>query len=116
MVNGEVLDVAEGCSGIRSFQSSAMAALCLGELLRLGAVKRILLLLGGLGLAVVLNAGRIVVLARIAHRQGGEASDQAHDTVGFWVLVLTYGGISACAWILARVRRQRTVVRTVDPT
>lgn len=112
VVKGELMDVAEGCSGIRSFQSSAMAGLCLGELLRLNVVKRIVLVLMSLGLAIVCNSGRIFVLARITYDESMEASDAAHDSVGFWVLVFTYGGISLVAWLLTRARK-RKVVRSV---
>lgn len=114
VVKGELLDVAEGCSGIRSFQSSAMAAICLGELLRLTAGRRVLLVAIGIVLATVCNAGRVFVLARIAHDEGRAASDAAHDSVGFWVLLLTYGGISLGAWLLSQWGQgKRSVIRKV---
>lgn len=116
VANGEFLDVAEGCSGIRSFQGSIMAGFCLGELLRLPAVKRLLLVIGALGLAVLCNAGRIAALTRIAYGEGREAMDAAHDAVGYWALIVTYAGVALAAWLLARsVRHGNKVTRTIAP-
>ena len=72
------------------------------------------LLLLAVGIAVVCNAGRIFILARIAYDEGKDAMDAAHDGVGFWVLILTYGGISLAAWGLGHVAAgKRSVVRKV---
>ncbi len=73
IVKGEILDVAEGCSGIRSFQSSAMAALCLGELLRLSLFRRLALIALALALAIACNAGRIVILALVELPELGQS-------------------------------------------
>jgi exosortase/archaeosortase family protein len=91
-----------------------MAALCLGELLRLSVPRRAILLAAGIASATVWNAGRIFVLGRIAYDEGSAASEAAHDAVGLWVLVLTYGGISLCAWLLTLTRgKRRSIVRLV---
>ena len=115
IVKGELFDVAEGCSGIRSFQSSLMAGVCLGELLLLSWRRRILLVLGAFLLAIVCNGGRIFWLARIAYERGRDASDAAHDSVGVWALLGTYGGISLVAWgLLVVFPKSNRVKRTIQ--
>ncbi|NNM28810.1 MAG: exosortase/archaeosortase family protein [Akkermansiaceae bacterium] len=114
IVNGELLDVAEGCSGIRSFQASIMAGLCLGEMLRFSPSRRVLIVLGAVALAVAGNAARIFLLARTAHDGGRAAMDAAHDTIGLWMLFGTYAGLALLAWLLARFRPPgKVVVRQV---
>lgn len=83
LTHGDVnVEVAEGCSGIRSLQSLVMASLFFGEMFRLSFGKRLVLLaLGGL-LAIVGNTCRAVVLAKIKFGQGIDAFESAHDMVG----------------------------------
>ncbi|MGJ8696682.1 MAG: exosortase/archaeosortase family protein [Verrucomicrobiaceae bacterium] len=96
------LDIAEGCSGIRSFQSSAAAALFLGEICRGAWWQRLVLLAGGLLLAVVGNVFRVFMLGRIANHETEEAVEAAHDPVGLVVLLIVYGGVSFLAWWIHR--------------
>ena len=56
-VSSGVVGVEEACSGVRSLQTTLMAALFLGELLRFGIARRFVLLGSGLVLAFVCNAG-----------------------------------------------------------
>lgn len=98
IVNNEVFDVGEGCSGIRSFQSCVMASLALGELYRLSAAKRVGLLLSSLLLAITVNAVRVVVLVRGAFDRGSEGMKAYHDSVGVWATIITYLAIGLMAW------------------
>lgn len=100
IVQGEILDVAEGCSGIRSFQSCIVAALALGELARFSVTRRLVLLVLSLGLAVVTNSLRVFVLVQTAHREGRESMDAAHDGIGFWTTIITFSTIALVAWLL----------------
>jgi exosortase len=99
---GSMVDVTEGCSGIRSIQSSVMAGLALGELFRTTIAKRVILLIIAIVLAFVGNAARIFVLGRLAFESGIDAVNQAHDPVGFAVLCLVYGGVALIAWPLTQ--------------
>lgn len=100
IVNRESVDVAEGCSGIRSFQSCLATGFVLGELQRLSLVRRGLLLLGSVALALVINSFRVVTLVRITYNEGKAAMDAAHDQIGLWAAVATYLLIAVFAWLL----------------
>src|SRR2546423_377825 len=56
-----VVGIDEACSGIRSFQSTLMAALFLGELYLLKWHRRLLLLVGGVALSFCLNVVRTLI-------------------------------------------------------
>ncbi len=99
---GAMIDVTEGCSGIRSIQSGFMAGLALGELFRTTIVKRVILLILALTLGFVGNAARIFFLGQLAFEKGTDAVNQAHDSVGFAVLCFVYGGVALIAWPLTQ--------------
>lgn len=86
----EAVDVTDGCSGIRSFQSLIMGALFIGELLLLSLPKRLVLLLVAVCCAVVINTGRAYTLAVIHFQQGKAAAAAAHDFIGhtaYWLSI-----------------------------
>jgi exosortase len=101
--------VNEACSGIRSLQSSIMAALFVGDLTLRRTGWKIFFLLAGVALAVVGNLGRALFLALTAYHHGADALKQVHDTAGWTVLGFTFVGVSILAWIV--VRLERTVSR-----
>jgi exosortase/archaeosortase family protein len=111
VVDGKLLDVTEGCSGIRSFQSCIMAALALGELRRFAIPRRLVLLVLALAMAIIANATRIVILTRIAYTEGHAAMAKAHDGVGLWTAFVTYILVGVLAWFLGLVVRKK--VKTV---
>ena len=80
-MSGQV-EVTEGCSGIRSFQSLVVSALFFGELFRLRVLPRIFLVGIGILAGFATNAGRAVTLSVISIERGDEAFDRAHDPVG----------------------------------
>ncbi len=53
-------------------------------------------------LAVVLNSLRVFTLVQIAHKNGRQEMNTAHDTVGFWTMIATFSSIALVAWLLAR--------------
>ncbi len=79
---GEVVQVTEGCSGIRSAQSFLMAALFFGEWMELRSAGRWLMVAAGLITAWVLNVARATSLAWIRFERGDEAFAAAHDLAG----------------------------------
>ncbi|MGE9270455.1 MAG: exosortase/archaeosortase family protein [Verrucomicrobiales bacterium] len=86
---GIVVEVTEGCSGFRSFQSMVMCSLFFGELFTLKWTPRILLVVIGILAATVMNTIRSMALAQIRFDEGVEAFDAAHDNVGYLAFALS---------------------------
>jgi exosortase len=97
---GEVVQVTDGCSGIRSAQSFLMASLFFGEWFSLRVGRRVILLLGGLLAAWVLNVTRASSLAVIRTRYGEEAFDGWHDGAGLIAFVIGSGILYGLATML----------------
>ena len=95
-VSTGVLGVDEACSGIRSFQSTLMAALFLGELYLLRVPIRLLLIVAGLGAAFLLNVCRTLILTWQANAHGLSAIDKWHDPAGFTIAIACFGVL----WLL----------------
>jgi len=92
-----VVGIDEACSGIRSFQSTLMAALFLGELYLLKWHRRILLLVGGVALSFCLNVVRTLILTWHASTAGLSALGKWHDPAGMMIFLLSF----ACLWAIA---------------
>jgi exosortase len=99
--NGIPLQVSDGCSGIRSFQSGIFAGFVLGEFLRLATVSRILLFASGLGLAFLMNGFRVIYLVRHAVAHPDADLQKIHDISGYVSLSLTFILIAGAGWLLA---------------
>jgi exosortase len=93
----DVVEVTDGCSGIRSFQSLVMVALFFGELFFLPLGRRIALIaLAGLS-AVAFNTLRAWWLAHVHFAGGPEAAAAAHDRIGHTTFILS----AATLWLSA---------------
>jgi len=101
--NGIPLQVSDGCSGIRSFQSGIFAGFALGEFLRLPLVSRLLLLASGLGFAFLMNGCRVIYLVRHAVAHPESDLDKVHDMTGYVTLTITFLLIAGTGWLLARI-------------
>lgn len=84
-----MVSVEEACSGVRSFQSTIMGAIFLGELLRFSALTRVGLLLAGSCFALFFNFCRTLVLTIISAEHGAEVMERWHDPAGYMVFVLS---------------------------
>ena len=102
-VGSEVLGVDDACSGIRSFQSSIMAALFLGELYALRWGYRISLVLIGLIAAYAFNILRMLILSIAVANGGTDALDKLHDPAGFAILIATIGVLWLICWVLQQI-------------
>jgi exosortase len=102
--HGNLIEVATGtvgvdeaCSGIRSFQSSLMAGLLMGELYLLRAWARA----GLVGLALLLafgfNVVRTLILTWQANAHGVSAVDRWHDSAGMTITIACF----FCLWAVA---------------
>jgi exosortase len=101
-IRDQIVGVNEACSGIRSLQTMLMAGFLLGELSRLNWRRRLVLLGGGLAVAMVANVFRSGILVWIAARQGTAALDRYHDSAGISVLLIIFAGL---LWINSRLAR-----------
>lgn len=102
-VGTDMLGVDDACSGIRSFQSSIMAALFLGELFTLRWGCRLFLVVLGLFAAYALNILRMIILSIAVANGGAAALDKLHDPAGFAILVLTMGVLWFFCWALQKL-------------
>lgn len=102
--NGTV-GIDEACSGIRSLQSTIMASLFIGYLGLQKNALRVVLLLSGIGLAVLGNLIRSLYLCLTAHSRGLDAIAKVHDAAGWSILAFTATGVVLLAWLLSRVEK-----------
>jgi exosortase len=111
--NGKV-GVDEACSGVRSLQSSIMAALFIGDLTLRRTGWKVFFALGGIALAVAGNFARSLYLSTTAYRHGTEALKAIHDAAGWSVLAFTACGLVLLAMLVGRLEAL-TTPRTEEP-
>lgn len=92
--------VEEACSGVRSLQTTLMISLFMGELLRFGMIRRVILLAGGLFVAFLCNAGRAFFLVWVSAKSGTDEVAKWHDNVGLAVLLSSLAGVGILCAIL----------------
>ena len=85
-----MIEVSDACSGVRSLQSTLMAALCLGEVRRFSFRRRVILVAIGVALALILNVARNFFLALVANRMGLGAIKAWHDSAGWGIFLLSF--------------------------
>ncbi|MGE3309536.1 MAG: exosortase/archaeosortase family protein [Limisphaerales bacterium] len=108
--------VDEACSGIRSLQSSIMAALFISDLTLKRTGAKVFFFIAGVALAVAGNFGRSLFLSLTAANRGIQAVDGVHDTAGWSVLLFTAAGIGTLAWWVARTeKRLAAEIRSKSP-
>jgi exosortase len=115
--HGNVIEVGSGmvgindaCSGIRSFQSSIMISLFLGEFYRFNWQRRLLLLPIGAGIALGLNVCRTSLLTWLAASKGIGAIAQYHDETGMTILLVCTAFLWGAAWFM-NCRRNAKLVK-----
>jgi exosortase len=96
-VNTGVVSIDEACSGIRSLQSTVMAALFLGELYLLRPQRRGFLIVSGLVAAFCFNVLRTLILTWQASFSGIAALEKWHDPAGIMIFLACFG----CLWAMA---------------
>ncbi|MES2568858.1 MAG: exosortase/archaeosortase family protein [Verrucomicrobiota bacterium] len=93
---GEV-SVEDACSGIRSLAGTLMSAVFIGEFYRLAGRHRLLLLSGGIVVALGLNFVRALFLSWMVALHGVKAIGRWHDSAGLLIFgisfaILWFGG------------------------
>ena len=111
--HGNVIEVASGivgideaCSGIRSFQSSLMISLFMGEFYRLGLWRRLILVPTAFLLAFLFNVCRTAFLTWVAAKKGVAAIAVYHDQAGLTILVACIASVWVLTWLLMRSGRR----------
>lgn len=104
--NGIPLQVSEGCSGIRSFQSSIFAAFVIGEFLRLHWLSRLVTIVAGAAFAFIGNSARVVYLVRHAFKHGEENLQKLHDVSGYVSLTITLAAIIVFALLIDKLQSE----------
>jgi exosortase len=88
-LHGMTVEVADGCSGLRSFQSFVMATWFFVELQRLRPPGALTLLGIACSVAFVVNTARAYALASIRFNHGESAFNQAHEWLGLLAFALS---------------------------
>lgn len=113
VLHGLTVEVTDGCSGVRSFQSFVMATWFFAELQRLTVVRAMTLLLYACGIAFVINAVRTFALAEIRFVRGEDAFHSAHDLLGLLAFLVSGAFFYFISGKLSEKPR-RKVVRTLQ--
>ena len=109
-VGAGMVGIDEACSGIRSFQSSLMISLFLGELYRLTVFRRAALCVTGFFLAFLFNFARTLFLVSVAAKNGVDAISQWHDPAGVGLTAACLLGL----WAVGMALRRHEVGVTTD--
>jgi len=109
-VTAGVIGVEEACSGIRSFQSTLMAGLLMGELYRFRLLPRVALLSLGLVMAFGFNLVRTLFLTWQASVNGVASISKWHDSAGLTILVICFFAL----WLSARWMRSRWSIDSME--
>lgn len=103
-----VLGIDDACSGIRSLQSSIMAALLFGEMYRCSWFRRGSLVAVGIVLAFAFNLVRALILAWQASHSGVVAVERWHDPAGYAIAVACFLSL----WLISSLAGSRIVTTT----
>ncbi len=95
-----LVGVNEACSGIRSLQNTLMISLFLGELYRLGFLRRLLLVCAAAAIAFLCNLGRTFFLAWLSAGKGNAVMEKWHDNAGLTVLAVTLAALIGVTFLL----------------
>jgi exosortase len=96
-----VIGIDEACSGIRSFQSSLMISLFLGEFYRLSVLPRLVLVPTGFALSFAFNVIRTAFLTWVAAHKGVDAIAKYHDPAGLSILIACTFSMWLLGWFLS---------------
>lgn len=89
--NGTTVGVEEACAGLRSLAGNLFAAGVIGEMLSLTLVARLFLLGTAVGVALLFNLVRSLILVLTAALSGTQWTLLLHDTAGWSILIASFG-------------------------
>jgi len=102
LIEPGMVGVQEACSGIRSFQSTLMVALFLGELFRFNLWRRAVFVVLGASCSMFFNLLRTSFLVWSCDREGLGAVDKFHDPAGWAVFTASFAVLAVLGWRLKR--------------
>src|SRR6266581_2094798 len=94
-VSSGLVGVNEACSGVRSLQTALMIGLLFGELKRFSVLRRIVLVVGAIALAITANFLRAVFLVWIAATKNISEINRWHGLAGYTIISLVFAGTPA---------------------
>jgi len=112
LIEPGMVGVQEACSGIRSFQSTLMVALFLGELFRFSFWRRVMFVVAGAMLSFAFNIVRTSFLVWTCNREGLQAVDKFHDPAGWTILAASVTGLALIGWWLYRKQAKEALPQT----
>jgi exosortase len=98
-----LVGISEACSGVRSLQAGIMFGLAMGEWFLLRPSRRIVLLLLAIGLALITNLIRTLLLALQAEHHGVDSVERVHDVIGN----VTITALVVAIWIAGKILAPR---------
>jgi exosortase len=98
-----MVGVDEACSGVRSLQSSIMAALFVGDLTLRRVTWKVIFFIAGILLAIAGNITRSMYLALTAYWDGPDALNRVHDAAGWSVLIFTAVGLIVLSLMVTKL-------------
>lgn len=101
-----LLGVNEACSGIRSLQSTLMAAFFMALLYGLSRRGGFFLVVLGVAIALICNVVRTVFLAWTGAFHGIESTERWHDSAGFVILGVVLAFLWGISYVLDRRSRR----------
>jgi exosortase len=106
-VGAGAIGVDEACSGIRSLQTALMLGVFVGEVYRLGMVRRCVLISVGVLSAIGLNVMRAAFLAWMAARSGLNGMASWHGLAGVLIPMCSFCAIWALAMAFRHSKSNR---------
>ena len=103
-----MVGINDACSGIRSLQSTLMISLFLGEMYRLGLLRRVVLCLAGFALAFTFNVSRTLLVVNAAATKGVAAISRWHDPAGLSIMAACLLSLWLLGLALKRLRDHGT--------
>ena len=107
----------DACSGIRSLHLAIALGFFWGALYRIRWLKRGMLVVSALGVALLANLSRNLVLAMICQRNGSEAMERWHNLVGIAAQVILLGVLWTLVVVMNRSAQgsERVAPKAVPP-
>src|SRR5713226_7884841 len=96
-----LVGITEACSGTRSLQAGIMFGLAMGEWFLLRPVRRVVLLLLAIVLALTTNLARTLALSLQAEWHGVDSLERVHDLIGNVIITALIVGIWIAGKLLA---------------
>jgi exosortase len=98
-----LVGISEACSGVRSLQAGIMFGLAMGEWFLLRPLRRVVLLVLAIMLALGSNLSRTLALSLQAEWHGIDSVDRVHDLIGNIAIT----ALIATIWIAGRLLARR---------